>query len=508
VRSAAPYGAGGFAILGTRGGERGWYVPGESGYALTLPPEALPRWSDKDEVAFFRRDENRGRLHIGKAQYDVDGAGAGLAWLPGGERLLALVWKPEGSAELRSYSRDGSFKMIARGLDAPFFFTSIAASADGRSLFLALASKAAPVGKDRHDPEADRDLDLYALDLESGALSTVFEGGGDDFSPAITGGSLFWISNECLQQVVVFAIEGGAPRVVVEHGYLPGWSPDGKTLAFTVGDWRLADVPMNLDALSVEIDSEVRAVSEARGIVTGYHEDFTPVWSPDGKWLAFHSHRSPAPVSIFDEEGSSDDIYLRRADGSSPEIRLTDFGHEVGSPLWMPDSRRLLFGSQEPGTSPPVTRTWTVEIDPDSGRMVSKTEFSLPGGIRRIDALAVSPSGKEIAFLGEGEGGKAVSIQNVESGSLQKLASYSASTHGGADWTPDGTTLIYTALGEERMEVFSIRRSGGSWGQPRRIASDDADLIHPRISPDGRWVAASRVRWTKTLRSRELGEAR
>jgi Tol biopolymer transport system component len=174
----------------------------------------------------------------------------------------------------------------------------------------------------------------------------------------------------------------------------------------------------------------------------------------------------------------------------------------------MPDSRRLLFGSQEPGTSPPVTRTWTVEIDSDSGRMVSKTEFSLPGGIRSIDALAVSPSGKEVAFLGEGDSGKAVWIQHVESGSLQKLASYSASTHGGAAFSPDGTTLIYTALGEERMEVFSIRRSGGSWGEPRRIASDDADLIHPRVSPDGRWVAASRVRWTKTLRSRELGEER
>jgi Tol biopolymer transport system component len=265
---------------------------------------------------------------------------------------------------------------------------------------------------------------------------------------------------------------------------------------------------MNLDALAVEIGSGARAVSEPRGIVTGYHEDFTPVWSPDGKWLAYHSHRSPAPVSIFDEQGSTDDIYLRRADGSSPEIRLTDFGHEVGSPTWMPDSRRLLFRSQEPGTSPVQTRTWMVEIGPDSGRMVSKTEFPLPAGIRSVDALAVSPTGKEIAILGEGEGGKAIWIQQVESGSLQKLASYSASTHGGAAFSPDGTTLIYTALGGERMEVFSIRRSGGSWGEPRRIASDDADLIHPRISPDGGWVAASRVRWTKTLRSRELAEER
>jgi Tol biopolymer transport system component len=509
VRSAAPFGAGGLALLGARGAERGWFVPDASGYFLSaLPPDALPRWNDRGDVAFFRRDETRRRLHVRDAEYELRGEGCALAWLPDGRGLLVLTWHSEGSAELRSYALDGSFRTIARELDAPFFFTSMAVSPDGSKLFLALASKDSPRAESRHDPAADRDLDLYSLDLSSGARTLFFGSAGDDFSPAIAGSSLFWISNEGVQQVAAFPIEGGPLRVVVEHGYLPAFSPDGTKLAYTVGDWRLADVPMNLDAMVLAIDRDARVVSKPEGIVVGFHEDFTPAWSRDGKWLAYHSHRSPRAVSIFNEEGSTDDVYLRRADGSSPEIRLTDFGHEVGSAVWLPDSRRLVFGSREPGPSGIESRTWMVEIDSDSGTAVSRKELPLPAGIRSLDGLAFSPNGAEIAMLGDGEGGTAIWIQDAGTGSLTRVAPYASTTHGGLDWSPDGKTLVYSALGSDHMEIFAITRDrpgGSSWSEPHRLASDGADLLHPKVSPDGRFVAVSRVKWTKRIRSRGTG---
>jgi Tol biopolymer transport system component len=269
----------------------------------------------------------------------------------------------------------------------------------------------------------------------------------------------------------------------------------------------MADIPLNLDAMVIDIDGEARALSKPRGIVTGYHEDFTPAWSPDGKWLAYHSHRSPKAVSIFDERGSTDDIYLRRVDGLSPEIRLTDFGHETGSASWLPDSRRLVFDSQDIGITPAVTRTWVVEIDPDSGKAVSKKELLRPAGVRSLESVAFSPSGRELALLGEAENGKAIWVQDVEKGSLQRLAPYAASTHGGIDWAPDERTLIYSALGAEHMEIFSVTRNQGSWGEPRRVAAEaDADLLQPQVSPDGRFIACARVKWTKRLMRKDVLE--
>src|SRR5262249_29647296 len=78
---------------------------------------------------------------------------------------------------------------------------------------------------------------------------------------------------------------------------------------------------------------------EARSLTSHDSTDSSPVWSPDGKWIAFESKRG---------EDESPQIYLISATGGEAR-RLTSVPTGAGTVKWFPDSRRVAF----------VSRVWT-----------------------------------------------------------------------------------------------------------------------------------------------------
>jgi Tol biopolymer transport system component len=505
VFSATFYRGNQLARRGERAGQQGWFLPGPDGPRIfPLPPDAIPRWSpDGSAVAYFWPLQADKGLFVGDAQhqkqYSVEGSINGFVWSPDGRLIYGTAWHEDGLTSLvRINLETGSIETLAKDLDAFRRFKSLSTSADGRRLYVALASSAAPVAEARHQPNADRDLDVYELELATGARRVVVQAPGDDFAPSVADGFLYWTHNDISDSVAVIPSSGGAARVVVDGAELPYWSPDGKQIAFTYGLWRLADVALNLDAGVVRVDSQARPQSKMKPIVTGYHEDFTPAWSPDGKWIAFHSHRSSTPVSSYEAAGSTDDLYLRRVTGgTSKEIRLTDFGWEVGVADWSPDGRRLVFDSWERGGPQGVSKPWIVTIDPLNGRPVRVERLPLPDPIKNATGESWSPKGDEIAFEERTKGnGRILWVVSTDGKRSEKLVEYTSSTYGGLDWTPDGKTIVYGALAGERMQLFAIPRSGGP---TRQLTNDPANLMHPQVSPDGRWIACTRMAQSKEI---------
>jgi hypothetical protein len=506
VREGAFQPSGAIARLGTVDGNTGWYA--ESGGRLTplaIPPAALPRWtSNGSRLAFFAPGDATIAIETTGAPTTVrlDGAVNGLGWTPAGDALYAVVLHQNGLSSLVKISIDGVATSVRDQLDASPFFNSLAFSADGRTLFLALAGDAAPEPRVRHDPEAQhRDLDLYSLDLATGRLRAVARAPGDDCCPYVAGGALYWTHNDPRPEVVVFPLAGGDAHAVADHGFLPRWSPDGRQIAFTRAYYRLSDYGLDMDGWVVSVDASGAAASPPRSWIAGFGEDMGAVWSPDGRWVAYHSHRSATAVPLYESPGRTDDEWLMPAGGGS-EMRLTDFGFETGPPDWAPDSRRLLFDSWERNGVPRFAKPWIVTIDPASGRSLGAARMPLPPGVAGIAGEAWSPRGDEIAFIERiDDARRALWLSRPDGGAARRLMEFASDTLGGVAWTPDAQQLLYGALAADRMQIFAIARAGGV---PQQLTRGDANMMHPAVSPDGRLVAASRIPWRKELRRMRL----
>lgn len=116
---------------------------------------------------------------------------------------------------------------------------------------------------------------------------------------------------------------------VIDH---VAWSPDGKSLAFTLqdSDW---DKVYLLPSRG----------GRPRQITQGDSEDSSPVFSPDGKSLAIVSNRGVPEESH---------IWIVPLDGGAPR-QLTDLppGAEK-SPQWSPDGKKIYFVRSTPSESP------------------------------------------------------------------------------------------------------------------------------------------------------------
>ncbi len=477
----------------------------------SLPDGVTPRWSpDRTSLAFQRPDETQGltlRDRDGERTYELPGRVTAFEWSPNGDALFALSHDESGVSTLsRVDASTGARRTVARDLDAPRRAHSIGVASDASTVYLPLASPNAPDNELRHHPTVDRDLDIYAVDIATGDLEVRIATPQEEVAVAVVGNHLYWTRSLHRQSIVALPVTGGEAHLVAEGGQISYWSPEGDQVAFTVGDLRSSDSPLNFDIEVVDVDVDARPVSAGaarRALVSGYHEDFTPAWSPDGAWLAYHSHRSPTAVPMYMSEGVTDDIYLLRAgESTTQETRLTDFCWEVGMVDWSPEGRRLLFATWDKQGEPGISLPWIATLDLETGAATSFERVAFPEPLRSARMLSWSPVAEEIAIENDDDDGtQSLWVLSLDTGLAEKLVDIDCKTYCGVDWTHDGQSLIYSALVDGRMQLFNISRSGGETTQ---LTNDSGSILLPQVSMDGRWISATRIELTRELLRMEL----
>ena len=107
------------------------------------------------------------------------------------------------------------------------------------------------------------------------------------------------------------------------------WSPDGANLAYVIAS---PDSMANKYRRSIWLR---RGNAAPRRFSAGTAGDRSPVWSPDGQWLAFVSNR-----------GGDAQIYVIAVDGGEAEA-ITAIPTGASSPVWSPDGQYIVSASND-----------------------------------------------------------------------------------------------------------------------------------------------------------------
>jgi dipeptidyl aminopeptidase/acylaminoacyl peptidase len=160
-------------------------------------------------------------------------------------------------------------------------------------------------------------------------------------------------------------------------------SPDGKELAFTSNWDEVGATSTNNDIFIVPITG-----GELKKISTSPGSDSSPVYSPDGKWLAWRMQKRAG----YESDRFRLVVYNRQ----SGEIKnLTEsFDQWVESFTWSPDSKTIYFTSEFQGTSPIYQMDVAAAMSAPAGG--GKTVQEILGGVN--DEVSVSSDGKTLVF--------------------------------------------------------------------------------------------------------------
>jgi hypothetical protein len=225
------------------------------------------------------------------------------------------------------------------------------------------------------------------------------------------------------------------PLPLPVRSYLfPRISPDSKQIAFEVEG-------VNHDLYLHDPEREVTTKLTTDGV------SHAPVWTPDGKRIAFRSWKAGTMT-----------MWWMPADRSGPEERLTMVGARQSLVSFSPDGRYATFNQMDTGGT--RTDVWMLPMTGDrTPQPFVKSKF-------REGSARFSPDGKWVAYCTDESGRNEVFVQPWP-GPGPKIQ---ISSEGGTDpiFSRDGRELFYR--NGDKMMVVTVSLAGGfQAGKPRLI---------------------------------------
>src|SRR6266446_6067182 len=217
--------------------------------------------------------------------------------------------------------------------------------------------------------------------------------------------------------------------------------------------------------------------------VTNVGEKYTPTLSPDGQHLAFVWNGGAGPHF---------NLYVKVV-GTEESLRLTNQESLDFNPVWSPDGRYIAFCR----ILKDATGIYIIPALGGAERRVRNTlwddqEFD---EVFRFGRLSWSPDGKFLAYSDRASRSEAASIflLSLDSGEVRRLTSALRSRGDfSPEFSPDGQTLAFGRDSQGVQSIYAILVSGG---EEQRLTSDTTQKWGLAWTPDGREIVFAKVGW-------------
>ena len=256
-------------------------------------------------------------------------------------------------------------------------------------------------------------------------------------------------------------------RAAPSSWYLPRFSPDGQKLAMTVSDSTQTDLWVYEHAR----DTMTRFTFDAAN-------DREPVWTPDGRRLAFHSDRGVKGIA---------NLYWQRADGTGEIQRLTNSAGAQWPFSFHPSGKFLLYAEQFAKTGYDLMLL-PIDGDEAHGWKAGTPVVFLSTPATEFSAM-FSPDGRWIAYQSNESGGFEVFVRPFPGPG----GKWQVSTGNGQIpmWSPTRPELLY--VHGDKIMAASYTVAGDAfradkpheWG-PASIRPFNGSFPTVDLHPDGR----------------------
>ncbi len=256
---------------------------------------------------------------------------------------------------------------------------------------------------------------------------------------------LVWVSRIGTEQVLA------APP----HSYrFPHLSPDGRRVAVSI----------------IEQESQTWLYDLSRETLSRFtfegSQNYNPVWTPDGKRVAFESNISGTP-----------NIFWQLADGSGGLERLTTSQYINAPVSWSPDGQLLAFGEINTTSGQNI---WILRMNDRKALPFHRTGSN-------ENEPRFSPDGRWLAYISDESGRVEVYVQPYPGPG----GKWQISTEGGTEpvWNPNGRELFYRN-GDKMMTVDISTQPGFAASTSRmlfegRYEQPPVPVHNFDVSPDG-----------------------